>query len=301
MTAFRAFGDGLRRVVSAPSVLVLVWATTVVVSLPATMTIRAAVIRSLGRSLDAADAAQGMNYEWMREFPASVVGFSATLDNLSALLDRVERPPAVVVTAAIYVVAWMFLSGGVLSRYAHARAPFVPGFFAACRAYFFRFLRLGIIAAIVYGALFGALHPWMFGSLYTRLTSGVDLEQTQFLIRAGLYLAFVLLLAAVNIGFDYAKVRTVVDGRRSVVIALGAACRFIRKHPAAAIGVYLLNVLLFLLVIAGYAMVAPPGGGTGVMVWPAFAIGQAYIVGRLAVRLLFWASEASLFLGVSGD
>ena len=31
------------------------------------------------------------------------------------------------------------------------------------------------------------------------------------------------------------------------------------------------------------------------MMWAAFAIGQAYILARLWVKLLFWASETALF------
>src|SRR5256885_6261336 len=40
-------------------------------------------------------------------------------------------------------------------------------------------------------------------------------RSTAFAIRAGLYLVFVLTLAAANILFDYAKVRTVVEDRKS--------------------------------------------------------------------------------------
>jgi hypothetical protein len=284
MTAFRAWRDGIRRVVSAPSVLVIVWATTTAISLPLATAIRADLARSLGRSLDAEDAARGMDYQWMRELSSDatglaatvgpqIVGFSAAVDNLGASLDGVRRPAAIVAATSVFVLAWWFLSGGIIRRYANADPSLVPGFFASCRAFFFRFFRLGLITAIVYGLVFRFVHPW----------------------------AAVLLLAAVNIVFDYAKVRTVVEGRRSVIIALVSAWRFIRKNPAAAIGVYLLDVLLFGIVLGGYAMIAPPGGGIGLMVWPTFAIGQAYILGRLAVRLVFWASETAVFLRVSGD
>src|SRR5438270_13399643 len=79
-----------------------------------------------------------------------------------------------------------------------------------------------------------------------------------------------------------------------MIVALLASWRFIRKNPAGAAGVYLLDVVLFAATLGGYALLAPPGGGTGVMVWAAFVIGQAYIAARLCVRLIFWASEAAL-------
>jgi hypothetical protein len=307
MTAFHVWRDGIRRVVSAPSLLVAVWALTTAISLPLTLSIRRDIVGSLGRSLAADSASRGMNYDWMQEFAAqatgiattfrpTIVGFSAVLDNISAYVDNVQRPSAVAAASAVYVLAWIFLSGGIISRYARDRAAAVPGFFSACRTFFLRFLRLAVITAVVYGLLFGALHPWLFTTLYPRLTAGVQLERDAFAIRAGLYLVFVLTLAAANIVFDYAKVRAVIEDRRSMVFAVLASCRFIRNNPAGAIGVYLLDVVLFAAALGAYALLAPPGGGIGVMTWAAFVIGQGYIAARLCVRLIFWASETTLVM-----
>jgi hypothetical protein len=307
MSPIRAWCNGVRRVVSAPSLVVGVWALTTLVTLPLAVAMRNDIAGSLGQSLAAGAAARGMNYEWMQEFAGqatglratlrpTIVGFAAVLDNLSAFLDNVRRPSAVAAASGIYVLLWVFLSGGVIDRYARERTARANGFFAACGAYVFRFFRLAIITAIVYGLLFGALQPWLFTWLYPRLIRGIDVERTAFIIRGGLYLVFALLLAAANIVFDYAKVRTVVEDRRSMLVAVLASCRFIRNNPAGAIGVYALDVAVFAATLAVYALIAPSGGGIGVMAWAAFAIGQAYIAGRLGVRLLFWASETALFI-----
>jgi hypothetical protein len=47
--------------------------------------------------------------------------------------------------------------------------------------------------------------------------------------------------------------------------------------------------------MAAYAALAPGSGGTGLSMWLALAIGQGYIVARLWVKLVFWASETALF------
>jgi hypothetical protein len=301
MSSLHAWLSGIRRVVSAPSLVVGVWALTTLVSLPLTLTIRHDIENNLGQSLAAGAAAQGMNYEWMQDFGRQsagldttlrpdVVGFSAVLDNLSAYVDNIRRPSAVAAAAGAYVLLWLFLAGGVIARYAGGAAR-VHGFFSACSAYFFRFVRLGLLTAIVYALLFGALQPWLFTSVYPRLVHNVNVEPTAFVIRGGLYAVFVLVLAAANLVFDYAKIRAVVEDRRSMLVAVAASWRFIVRHPAGAVGVYLLDAALFLATLAAYAFVAPPGGGIGVMAWGAFVIGQAYIAGRLSVKLLFWASE----------
>ena len=86
--------------------------------------------------------------------------------------------------------------------------------------FFFRFLRLAIVMFAVYGLLFGYLHPWLFDRVYPRLIRDVNVERTAFFIRAGLYLVFGLVLGACNLVFDYAKVRAVVEDRRSALGAL---------------------------------------------------------------------------------
>jgi hypothetical protein len=67
----------------------------------------------------------------------------------------------------------------------------------------------------VYGLLFGYLHSWLFDRMYPRFIREVDVEQTAFFVRAGLYLVFGLALGVCNLVFDYAKVRAVVEDRRS--------------------------------------------------------------------------------------
>ncbi len=110
-----------------------------------------------------------------------------------------------------------------------------------------------------------------------------------------LYVVFGVLLAASAMVFDYAKVRAVVEDRRSMLSALGAALGFIRRNAAAAIALFAANFALFVAVIGLYALVAPGAGGAGASMWIGFAIGQLYILGRLWVKLVFWASETALF------
>ena len=306
MNPVRAWRDGIRRVAGAPLILVGAWLMTTLVSLPLTLSLRAELMNHLGTSLAAETAAKGVNYEWMQEFAdqatglgatfrPTVIGFGAVLDNLSAFVDKTSRPVIIAAAAGAYIVAWLFLAGGIIDRYARDRATRAHGFFSASGGFFVRFVRLAIVMGVVYGVMFGYLHRWMFDRLYTRLTRDVDVERTAFMIRASLYLVFGLLLAAANLMFDYAKVRAVVEDRRSALGALAAAVHFVRRHAAEATGVYALNVASFALVLATYAAVAPRAGGTGWTMWAGFAIGQAYVLARLCVKLVFWASETSLF------
>ena len=305
MTALRAWRDGIRRVVGAPLILGGVWLMTTLVGLPLALVLRSEISAHLGSSLAAVTAADGVNYEWMQEFAdqatgigvtfkPTIIGFAAVLDNLSAFLDDTPRPVAIAAAGSAYIALWIFLAGGILDRYARDRDTGSSGFFSACGTFFFRFLRLGLVQLLAYGFLFGALHPWLFDRVFPRMIRDVTVERTAFFARVALYLVFGGLVAACNVVFDYAKVRAVVEDRRSMLGAIGNAIGFIRRNWAAAVMLYALDFCAFLLVVALYGALVG-SGGTGAMMWAAFAIGQAYIAARLWVKLLFWASETALF------
>jgi len=298
--------DGIRRVNRAPVILAGVWVMTVLVSLPLTLALRDTIARHLGSSLAADRAAGGVDYDWMQEFSdvatgsavtfrPTILGFGAVLDNLSAFLDGNRRPIAILAFAAAYIVLWIFLAGGIIDRYARNRATRSPGFFAACGVYSARFARLAAVQAIVYAVLFGSLHPLLFDRLYPALIRNLTVERTAFFIRVGLYTVFGLVLAAFNLLFDYAKVRAVIEDRRSMLGALSAAARFIGRNASAVVGLYLLNVLLFLIALAVYAIIAPGAGRTGITMWIGFLVSQLYILARLWVKLVFWGTEVALF------
>jgi hypothetical protein len=301
-----AWLEGMRRVNRAPAVLLGVWVLTLLVSLPLASVLRGMLAQHLGRSLAADTAASGVNYDWMQEFSdqaaglgvtfkPTIIGFGAVLDNLSAFMDDTERPVVIVGAASLYILLWIFIAGGVIDRYARDRATRTHEFFASSGVFFFRFLRLAVVQWIVYALLFGSLHPWLFDRLYPRMTHETSVERTAFVVRVALYLVFGVLVAAATMIFDYAKVRAVVEDRRSMLGAIAGALGFIRRNCAAAASLFLANFALFVIVVGLYALVAPGAGRTGVLMWIGFAIGQLYVIGRLWVKLVFWASETALF------
>ena len=306
MSVTAAVAEGLRRVARARVLVAGVWLVNIAVTLPFALVLRDALSEHLGDSLAADAAVNGANFDWWNEFLAqasglgqtfvpSILGFAGVLKNVGSVADGGALPGAVALIVAANTLMSMFLLGGVLDRLARDRSIGAHGFFAASGVFFFRFLRLGAVALIVYGALFGTLHPWLFDDLYGEWSRNLSVERSAFAIRVALYVAFGALVAAVNVVFDYAKIRMVVEDRRSAFGALSAALRFIRRHRGSTIALYLVNTLLFALVAFIYFVVAPGAGGGGAAVWLGFALGQAYIVARIVVRLTFAASQTALF------
>ena len=77
--------------------------------------------------------------------------------------------------------------------------------------------------------------------------------------------------------------------------ALIAGTRFIVRNPARVAGLYAMNALLFLAVVALWAAVAPGAGGAGASMRAGVIASQCYILARLIVKLQFLASETALF------
>lgn len=301
-----AFVDGLKRTVSAPAVLLGVFALTMAMAMPLALTLRGMLRDHLDRSLAANEAADAVNYDWWQEFQSqaaglgttftpSVIGFAPVLDNVSSVLDGQGKIAPLAGALGAYLLVSTFLVGGTIDRYARQRRTRARGFFSASGVFFIRFLRLAIVAGLVYWFLFVYLHYWIFDVWFRTATRDLNMERTAFFWRAMMYALFGALLVVCNVLFDYAKIRAVVEDRRSMLGALAASARFVLRIPARVFGLYALNALLFLVVIAVWSLVAPGAGGAGASMWFGFALGQAYVLARLFVKLQFLASQTALF------
>lgn len=305
MGAVAALRSGIQRARRAPVVLLGTMALTLFVSIPLAIALRGMLAAQLGSSLIAGAALRGADYNWWQEFLSqaaglaatfvpSIIGFGAVLLNLSNLADNVPLATTVAGATAAWLLLWSFLSGGIIDRLARNRPTRARGFFAACGAHFPALVRLGLMALVAYWILFTWVHPLLFDRLFSRLTHETTVERTAFMIRGLLYLVFGLLLVDVNIVFDYARVRLVVEDRRSAIGAVLASLRFGLSNAMAISGVYVLNTLLFLVLLAIYAAVAPGASAPGIVV---LVVGEAYIFARHFLKLAFYGSEIALFQG----
>jgi hypothetical protein len=301
-----AFLGGLKRVVSAPAVLIGVFALTFVMTVPLALTVRTMLRDHLGDSLAAHQAADGVNYDWWQEFMAQagglgttftpqVVGFAAVLNNIGGVMDGEGHIAPVAGALGAYLLVWTFLIGGVIDRYARQRRTRAHGFFGSSGVFFIRFLRLAALAGCVYWFLFAYVHEWLFDDWFRIATRDLDVERQAFAWRLLMYVVFGALLVAVNTLFDYAKIRAVVEDRRSMLGALLASGRFIARHPSRVAGLYALNTLLFLVIIGVWALLAPGSGRAGPTMWLTFVFAQAYVIARLFVKLHVIASQTALF------
>jgi len=243
--AWAALRDGVRRVQRAPAVLFGLWCLTLAAAVQVALTQAAADVPSAAA--------------WLQDLVAQPTDAAAAI-----ALHGAPRDAAAL--ACTSIVAWLFVAGGVLDRYARDRAVRTPGFFAAAGVFFFRFLRLAIAQAVVYAALV---------TLVPDATA------------AGAAIALVSVIV------DYAKVRMVVEDRRSAIGAIGAAIGFLRRHLLSAAALFAMTYALFRIVVgAVHLMVTAQGRDPA---WSAVVATAVAAAVQIGMKLLFWASETALF------
>lgn len=184
--------------------------------------------------------------------------------NLS-LLDRGAR------AVIVWLLFWSFAYGGVIDRFARDRPTRAHGFFAACGGHLMALARLALIALVLEAALMPVADWW------TSTESGQ--------IAAAIALALAVVILA------FARIRLVVEDRRSAIGAIAAAFRFVRRNPSS-----IVLMLAFAVVsdaVSGLAAALRPG--VFAPAWAARASDEALFAIQLWLKLAAYASGVALF------
>jgi len=100
----------------------------------------------------------------------------------------------------------------------------------------------------------------------------------------------------VNLSFDYAKIATYKENRRSMILAALKGFRLVLGNFGRTTGLYYGLGFFGLVLLGAYHAVAPgTGQASASSVVLAFLIGQGYLVVKLVLRLTFYAGELLLY------
>jgi hypothetical protein len=311
MTAVKAAVTGLSLVARAPTLIVLAVVLTMLSAVPFALMLRSTLTVAVAQQPPIDLGSGEIDADWWSEFRAhadglaatftpTVIGSAAPIDNLSSLLDGTRRPWVLVVPAAVSLVIWAWLWGVVLRRFHHGGRLPLGTMLSGGFIQLVPFVTIALVAAAMQIVLYVTLHPLLFGPLYGALTSGLENEPAAFAIRVVLYLVFGAAIATVSLSAAYSRVIRIVAPPRGLGGTVSAALRFMRANAGAVAAVYLIPGLVFAVMLAGYGAIDLYGGAR-VGGWRGVALGQAFIVGRVIVRLWFGASELALFKRVAAQ
>lgn len=305
MIALRAFFEGLGAVLRAPLVLAAVLLLTLLAALPFGVVMSSRLQAALADQPPVTPGSEEIDADWWLEFrrhaegleatfTPTIIGFAAPLDNLSAVLDGTPRPWALALPMAIAIVVWAFLWGGLIQRFCtggrRGSRPFVAEGFAWLPS----FAAVSVAAAIAQLVLYLTVHALLFGPIFSALAALTERERDAFLIRLALYLVFGAGLAAISLMADYTRIDLATGASPSLGRAVKAAGAFLARHWAAVAALFIMTAGLLGMLMVVYG-VGEAYGGSRVAGWRGIAIGQAFIVLRLAFRLTFVATETRLY------
>ncbi|MDQ3068818.1 MAG: hypothetical protein M3R55_03695 [Acidobacteriota bacterium] len=213
---------------------------------------------------------------WHDRLAAADFGLGGFPFNISTLDYYIRLGAGPFTLLALCLLLWAFLSSGLIDRLARDRRTDTSRFFSACGACVFPILRLTLLALAVYAAIL----RWIEPRLQTLAASYPD-----DLPRMATNGAIALLLFAVATLFDYARVRLVIEDRRSAIGALGASARFIRANPGRVAAIQLTFWLVTALWIAA-------NGGTPPDSTPRIWL---LVLGEVFLKLALTGTQVSLY------
>lgn len=243
---------------------------------------------SIGNSLEISKLLPAYDHTVWTDF------MNAHGDKISGLTSQVRW------MIPVFLLAYIFLSGGIVKSFATVNEGFShQRFMAACTKYFWRFFRLfawlmlfqGLVAAALYGGAFFFGLGGDFGNL----------RSESFFSKTGKIILPIHLFLATFIAMvgDYTKVRMVKEDTWFVLREFGRSLGMCLRYFFHTYFVYLLDIALLIGVYALYLFLAPKIGMTGKAAILIMLIVQTLVMFfRLGTRLFAIGSANVMYDGI---
>jgi hypothetical protein len=320
-----ALRQGFGAVTRNRGLVALVWCVNVFMAALLALPLAALLARDLRHTDAAANMTYAFDYGWWSawhdaqkgwtaSFAPDILGTGFAFKNVDLLL-RGELPvrlfaakaeegeeegprgldPVILGLGVAYLVAQTFLAGGLLGVFRNPQGGWtVRGLLHGAGFYFGRLLRVAGLALVGFWLVYrlaGPFSRWVDARALDAVSESAALVWS--LSRYALLLAG---LAFVHMLSSYAKVIVAVEERSSAVLAFVSALGFCLRNLRRAAGQYVvvaaLAVLLLLVWKALDAGVDTVGYRTQAVT---LVLGQAFLLGRIGLRLALLASQVALF------
>lgn len=270
-------------------VLVLLFAN-IIFALPVALPMFMLVLQTAGNSIAAEKMlSDKLDVDWVTDvvnLQMSGSSFDATGLQTAALLA---------VAALVYLLITTLLSGGILAVFASEDQRFtMREFWAGCGQYFWRFFRLMLISLFFYAAaiaIYSVIYRWT-GRIDDTATAYESVVYKRWTGIAVL----LLMLSAVNMLFDYARIGAVINNSRKMFRQTFSALTYTLRHFFSAFTLYLLIGIIGLAVMALLVWLR---GSINQSSLPAVAlailVGQLTIASRMWTRMAAFAGQMDLY------
>jgi hypothetical protein len=278
MTPVAAVLRGAGAVRRAWTVWLLVWVLTLAFALFLVLPAAALLYGRLGHSLYAGRMLGNFDIQWLAEFRHETGNW-----------PLLAAKPAVALASGGYLLLMTFLYGGALAVFAST-----DSFWGGCGRYFWRMLRLFLVSLACYAMVY-LVYAELGKAGYSLWGRGMAERPVVLFGWARASIALLLFLF-VNMVFDYAKIRLVVEDSRRAIAAAGDSFLFAARHPGATIGTYALISILAAALAAIYWVLAGVLPTTA-LAWLALVlvVQQSFIAARIGIKLLYLSGQMEIY------
>lgn len=282
------FSKASRLTLQNTKYLLLLWFTNFALAFALTIPIYSLLRSDLAHSLLNSHFTGEFDYLWFLQF------YSLNLRTIEAL------PGLLISVTVIYNLIQLFYSGGFISVLLNPGKNHWVDFFYGGVKYFYRFLKIFLLALVLYAGALGlnvALHSGVF-YLSNRYGSPLLLLGIN-ILRNVLFLFFI---CSVNLIIDYAKIATCATDETKIRVSFRNALRFIGQNFRISLIVYLLCGTLVVAAALTYnAIDSFLPKSTITLILLTFFFQQLLVIFRLIIKILFFSTEVVLYSELSAD
>lgn len=303
------FGQGFAATGKATKMVLFLFLLNFIFSLILSIPMYNSLKESVGQSEVGNRLAAGFDYLWYEEFQdqaegletafsPSLIGKGAILNNLESLIQMsfFFAPPILIAFGLSYLILRVFLAGGILSIFNQDIPRFtMKEFFQGAGSHFIRFLGLMLLSwifiLVITTFLLNALH-----SIISDISAESVSEVTPFLLRLALSALTLAFLFFVQMVFDYARIKTVLENSRNIIKVTLEAFGFVFKHPFSTFGLFYFIILIQIIITVAYILlkeIIPQSNF--LLVLAVFILQQMFIFAVIWIRCLLYSSQMAFY------
>ena len=198
----------------------------------------------------------------------------------------------------LYLLVNVYLAGGIVAALAAERRVSLRRFMNDAARYFGRYFRLFILLALVLGLL-AVAYKFGLSDTIAKLRKNATTDRASSLWHALVIVLWLAVFAFLLMVFDYAKIRTVVDCRRSMLLAAVASVAFALRRCWRTIPLFALNLVIVGALFAVYLLVESQFSSTTIAsMIGLFVVQQLSILSRIWMRLSFFSTQLAYYKSV---
>ncbi len=240
------------------------------------------------------DEAQGLE----RTFTPAIIGKGAILTNLESLIQMqyFSAPPVLIGFGLLYIILHTFLAGGILSTFNQDEPRFaVKEFLQGASSHFLHFFAL-ILFSWLFLFVINLVIQNVLLPIIDDISSNSYSEIVPFLLMLALSAITFFLLLFIQMVFDYARIKVVLEDENNVLKAAAKAFGFVFKHPFSTFGLFYMIFFLNTAITVIYIMVKEIIPQSDILtVLGAFVFQQLFIFTLVWIRCLLYASQWELY------